>query len=52
MYVNAKMIIVETIPGMGGRLRRAVEGVNSSMIHLIHSKNFCKCSMYLHPTQQ
>jgi hypothetical protein len=33
MYVNGKMIPVETIPGMGeGRQRRMVEGVNSSMI--------------------
>jgi hypothetical protein len=40
MYVNAKMIPVETIPGMGGK---QVEGVNSSMIYFIHCKNFCKC---------
>jgi hypothetical protein len=44
MYVNAKMIPVESIPGMrGGRWKRAEEGVNSSMIYLIHCKNFCKC---------
>jgi hypothetical protein len=36
MYINAKMTPVETIPGIG-------EGVNSSMIHLIHCKNLCKC---------
>jgi hypothetical protein len=41
MYVNGKIILVETIPGMGrGRM---VEGVNSSMIYLIHCKNLCKC---------
>jgi hypothetical protein len=34
MYVNAKMIPVETVP---------VEGVNSSVIYLIHCKNHCKC---------
>jgi hypothetical protein len=45
MYVNAEMIPVETIPGMGeGRGEwRAEEGVNSSMIYLIHCMNFCKC---------
>jgi hypothetical protein len=41
MYVNAKMIPVETIPEMGGR--RMAEGVNSSMIYLINCTNFYKC---------
>jgi hypothetical protein len=36
MYVNAKMIPGETVPGIRG-------GGNSSMIYLIHCKNFCKC---------
>jgi hypothetical protein len=35
MYLNAKKIPVETIPGMGVQ-RRVIEGVNSSMIYLIH----------------
>jgi hypothetical protein len=36
MYVNAKMIPVETLPGIGGGgWRREVEWVNSSMIYLI-----------------
>jgi hypothetical protein len=35
-----KIIPVETIPGMGGM----VEGINSSMIYLIHCRNFCKCN--------
>jgi hypothetical protein len=45
MYVNGKMRIVETIPGMGGGggWRRMMEGMNSSMIYLIYCKNFCKC---------
>jgi hypothetical protein len=44
MYVNGKMIPVETIPGMGGgRIKENGGGVNSSMIYLIHYKNFCKC---------
>jgi hypothetical protein len=44
MYVNAKMIPAETSRNQGrGRRRRAVEGVNSSMIYLIHCKNLCKC---------
>jgi hypothetical protein len=45
LYVNGKMISVETIP----RMRREVqikengEGINSSMIYFIDGKNFCKC---------
>jgi hypothetical protein len=38
------MVPVESIPVMGkGRERRIMEGVNSSMIHLIYCKNFCGC---------
>jgi hypothetical protein len=44
MYVSGKMIPVESVPGIGEeRWKRAVEGVNSSMIYLIHCKNLCKC---------
>jgi hypothetical protein len=32
-----------TIPGMGGWRRRMVKEINSSMIHLLYCKNFCKC---------
>jgi hypothetical protein len=40
MCVNGKMRLVETIPGMeGGRAKRVMEGVNSTMIYC---KNFCK----------
>jgi hypothetical protein len=39
LYVDAKRIPVETIPGIWG----GVEGVNSSMIYLIQCKNLCKC---------
>jgi hypothetical protein len=43
MYENGKMRPVETIPGMdGGRIKEADGGVNSTMISLIHCKNFCK----------
>jgi acyl CoA:acetate/3-ketoacid CoA transferase beta subunit len=43
MDVNAKMIPVETVPGMrGGKGSR--EGVNSSMVYLMHFKNLCKNS--------
>jgi hypothetical protein len=41
MYVNAKMIPVETIPGI--RRWGIKEGMNSSMIYFIHCKNLCKC---------
>jgi hypothetical protein len=40
MYVNAKIIPVEIVPGVVGE---GVDGVNSSMIYLIHCKNLCKC---------
>jgi hypothetical protein len=45
MYVNGKMIPVETIPGTGieGRIKEMVEQMNSSTIYLIYCKNFCKC---------
>jgi hypothetical protein len=37
MYVNGKMIYIETIPGMGrGGIKVNVEGVNSSTIYLIY----------------
>jgi hypothetical protein len=51
MYVNTKMIPVETVPGMGkGIRRRAVEGLNSSMVYLIQCKNLCKCHNKFPPT--
>jgi hypothetical protein len=41
MYINGKMIPVETISEMReGRIKENCGGVNSSMIYLIHSKNF------------
>jgi hypothetical protein len=41
MYVQCKNdTFIETIPGTGDR---EVEEVSSSMIYLIHHKNFCKC---------
>jgi hypothetical protein len=44
MYVNAKMISVETVPGIrGGGRKRVVEGVNPSMKYVIHCKYLCKC---------
>jgi hypothetical protein len=43
MYVNAKMIPVETVPGIRGwGDEKTVEGVISSMIYLIYYKNLCK----------
>jgi hypothetical protein len=44
MYVDRKMLPVETVPGMGGgRIKDNGGGVNSGMIYLIHCKNLCKC---------
>jgi hypothetical protein len=53
MYVNAKMMPVETVPGIrredeGERLK----GVNSSVIYLINCKNLCKYHSVPHPAQQ
>jgi hypothetical protein len=43
MYVNGKMRLAETVPGIGEEgYRRMMEGVNSAMIYLIYCKNFCK----------
>jgi hypothetical protein len=45
MYINAKMIPVETISVMlgGGHKGESQGGVNSWVVYLIHCKNFCKC---------
>jgi hypothetical protein len=43
MCANGKIEAVETIPGMGEvEKKENGGGVNSSMIHLIYCKNFCK----------
>jgi hypothetical protein len=42
MYVNVKLMPVETIPGIGGE-------VNSNMTYLIHCKKLCKCHNVLLP---
>jgi hypothetical protein len=44
MYVNGKMVSLQTVPGMReGGMKESSEGVNSSMIYFIHCKNLCKC---------
>jgi hypothetical protein len=43
MYVNAKMIAVETVPGIRRGGMKESSGVNLSMIYLIHCKNLSKC---------
>jgi hypothetical protein len=43
MYVNAKRIPVETVPGIGEEGMEGSGEVNSSMIYLIHYKNLYKC---------
>jgi hypothetical protein len=44
MYVNAKLMPVETVPGIRGvrSIKENSGGVNLSMIFLIHYKNYCK----------
>jgi hypothetical protein len=43
LYVNAKMIPVETITGKRGRIKEEEwKGINSSTIYLIYDKNFYK----------
>jgi hypothetical protein len=50
MYVNAKMIPVETIPGIRGwGIRERGRGNEFNMIYLIHCKNLCKCHNVPHP---
>jgi hypothetical protein len=52
LYVNAKVIPVETVAGIRGKdMKRAVEGVNSNMICLIHYKNLCKCYNVAPPSE-
>jgi hypothetical protein len=48
------MIPVETAPGIRGwgEWEKEVEGRNSSVIYLIHSKNLCKCYSVPYPAQQ
>jgi hypothetical protein len=51
MYVNAKMISVETVLGIrGGGMKERGIRVNSSMIYLIHYKNLVntKCILTKH----
>jgi hypothetical protein len=50
MKVNAKMISVETVPGiMGGRMGESCEGGESKYDIF---KNLCKCYNVPHPAQQ
>jgi hypothetical protein len=52
MYINAKMIPVETISGMEQRNKGRDGGLKSSMIYLIHCKNFCKCHSVSPPSKK
>jgi hypothetical protein len=54
MYASAKMIPFETVPGIRrwGNKREQWRGVISSMIHLMHCKNLCKCYNVPHLAQQ
>jgi hypothetical protein len=51
MYVNAKMRPVETVPGMGARLKDSSGGVNSSMIYILHC-TFVNATMSPYPVEQ
>jgi hypothetical protein len=42
MYVNGKVVAIETLPGMEGRIKESDGGVNSRMIYFIYWKNFYK----------
>jgi hypothetical protein len=46
------MTPVETVPGIRGEgmKRSGGEGVNSSMIYLIHCKDICKCHNVTQPS--
>jgi hypothetical protein len=44
MYVNAKMIPVETVQGVRGEgVKESSKGDDSNLIYLVHCKNFCEC---------
>jgi hypothetical protein len=44
MYVNAKTIPAETVPGIRGRRMGKGGGFKYNIFeYLIHSKNLCKC---------
>jgi hypothetical protein len=44
MYVNEKIIPVETVPGIkGGEIKKSSDKVNSRITSFIHCKNLCKC---------
>jgi hypothetical protein len=45
MYVNAKMIPTETVPGVGEGDKESRGGVNSRMMYLKHCKSLCKCTL-------
>jgi hypothetical protein len=51
MYENAKMIPAEIVPGIRGE-RRAVEGVNSDMMYLLHCKYIYRCTPTQHNNQK
>jgi hypothetical protein len=52
MYINAKMIPVEIVPGFGeGGMKERSRRGNSSLICLIHCKNLCEYSNVLPPTK-
>jgi hypothetical protein len=43
MYVNGKVVSVETFQECGRSMKESSEGLDSSKIYLIYFKNFCKC---------
>jgi hypothetical protein len=44
MYVNAKMILVETAPEIRGvGIKESSGGDEFNLIYLIHCSNLCKC---------
>jgi hypothetical protein len=42
MYVNAKMMPVETVSGIKEGMKESNAAGNSSMMYLIYCKNLCK----------
>jgi hypothetical protein len=53
MYVNAKMIPVETVPGIrAGEMKDSSGGGEFKHDNLKHNKNLYKCCNVPHPAQQ
>jgi hypothetical protein len=52
MYVNGKVILIETIPGMGGGGIKEKGGGSEFKYDIFDIRTFINATMYSHPAQQ